>query len=87
MISILLVKHDDYDGLVREWDAWIAHYGKPPALILAHDDLPYGLDGAPGIGSVIMSVGELMTFRGVTVVSLGEFRYLHGADLGDRGSE
>ncbi len=77
MISVLLSNADSGEDLAKAWDQWIERYGKPPAIILAHEDLPFSNHQDVSHDDEASTT----TFRGVSVIDLDTFIDLHEDDL------
>lgn len=81
MIAVLLTPAAVASELAAEWQRWLDVHGKPPNVIVGHDDLPFDLVGAEHATVDDDGDGET-TYHGVRVLTLDQFYDLHASDFG-----
>lgn len=69
--AVMVTPAQTPDEMRRELQVWIERYGKPPGLIVAHEDAPFGLARAPECKRT--GENEAGTeWSGIPVVDLGD---------------
>lgn len=66
MISILLSPTDSADELRDELERWLIKYDQPPAIIVGHKNLIYGLVNEPEFNS------PKDTFKNIPIMTLAQ---------------
>jgi hypothetical protein len=79
MMTVLLTTTDDAAELEREYKRWTAAFKRKPDVIVAHQNMPFGLSDHEH--ATWNGTKTQVRFRGVRVLALDRFFDMHASDL------